>query len=259
MNALQTQTKKKAPSPTRALLLFSLILPLAAVVVLFILSHICKTYGALYSYSAGGDALYIAGEMLDALYHALTLVALAGAFMSVCAIAYRKRFVKGLAALGVYALCSLFCEGVRIGLYVLLLALGVSDSTDALGDLGKTLLPGLFSYLLTLLLLCAAFLVFAAICAGIGKKKKGRGLFNSPKSAYMIVVYIFIGLYCLLLTSEALPLALDFDPQKENWFAGIVLPFVYPLIYSALMLLTALLYRAVFAGALGKKREDGNA
>ena len=243
-----------SPSLTRALFLFSLILPLVAVLFLFSASHICKVYGAYYSYSAGGDILYIAGEMLDALYTALTLVSLVGAVMSICAVAYRKRFLKGLAALGIFAACSLFCEGVRVGLYALLVALGVSDSTAGIGE---TLLPGVFNYLLTLLILIAVVLLFTGICSAVGRKKRGRGLFDSAKSVYMILIYIFIGLYGLLLVSEALPLALDFDPQKESLLAGIVLPFIYPLIYSALMLLTAFLYRNVFAGN-AKKRENAD-
>lgn len=233
------------------LLLFSLILPALDQLLLFSVSHTAKVYGALYSYSAGGSVLYILGEMFEALYEIVAHTALACAWMTVGAAACKRGFKKAIGFAGIFLGSSLAVQALRIGIYALLSAVGVSDSTVSLVEQLPALLA---TYAVNFLIRAFVVLLVSWVFSLIDTKGGKKDMFSSHKTTYMICVYILLGLYSLFLIGSALPLALDYDAAKEGFFAGIMMPFVYPLIYSALIFLAAFLYRDFLDKRSGEKR-----
>ena len=250
-NKPDAKQNQKADLLLFLLLLFSLILPALDQLLLFSASYTAKVFGALYSYSVGGSILYILGEILEALYEIVAHIALSCAWMTIGAKACKKGFKKGIGFAGIFLGSSLAVEGLRIGLYALLTGVGVSDSTVNLAaQLPALLATYAVNFFIRALVVLLVAWVFSLIEDKGGKKK----LFASPKTPYMICVYILLGLYSLFLMGSALPLALDYDAAKESFFAGIVMPFVYPLIYSGLIFLAASLYRDFLDKRSGQKR-----
>lgn len=247
--------EKKTFFPLGVLLFSVLVVPGLADLFLGMPSRLSEFYGASYSYNGWGIALILLSEILDIVSTVISCAALTVTGMTVGFCALKKGFKGGIfpaaAALG-----GAFLAGVlRILEQTLLLALGISDTTASIGD---QILPGLLTFGVSLLiqgiLLCALLAVFAIV----GKKTGGKGMLSKGKTAYMITVYIWIGLYTLAMLGDALRLALS-RAEGESVFTGSVLPFAYPLIYGALMVVTALWFRTFLPEILSKKQERGKA
>ncbi len=234
------QPWKKRPL-TRLLLLWALIVPLLNDLILGVSSRLLKFYGGVYSYSVGGVLLTLLSEIFDVLYTVISCAALTGTVMTVGFCAAKKGIGGGIVPALFSLLCALLSDVLRIAEQTLLLALGVSDSTVPVSE---QILPGIATFLVSFLLQWILLFLLFAIFAAVGKKSGRNGLLLSEKTAYMVTVYIFIGVYTLLMLADAVPLALAYT-ENENLFTGVILPFVYPLIYGILMLLTALRYREV--------------
>ncbi len=227
------------------LLLSAVILPALNELFLGIPVWLCEYYGLYFSYSAWGNLLTLAGEITDVLYTVVSCICLVAAVMTMGFFAARRGFSKAVRPATVIFAGTAFSGLLRIALSAILISLGISDKTASVGE---QILPGLPLFGLGLVLRLILTILLSGIFSLVGKKTARKGMLAHAKTLYMRIVYLFVGLYTLAMLADALVIAFSYN-TGEGWFTGIALPFVYPLIYGTLMVITALLYRDYF----GKK------
>ena len=239
-NENQKTARKHPGTPLFWLFLFGMIIPAANEALFGALQQALRFYGGMNAYTAGGTMLFLLGEICEVLYNIVRFTSMTAALMTVCTRAAKAGFLKGLPYGGLYLLFEAARGLLRVGVFALLVALGINDSTLSLAE---QLPAGLLTFAVTLGITAVYTLLWLISGGAVYGKTRGEELFAHAGRPIMIASYVMIALYAVLLVIDGAIITGNYE-SGEDFFTGAVLPVLYPLIYAALMVLTALFYRS---------------
>ena len=244
MSTPSAKKLKKSRSPYRMLLLTALALPCANVLILGTLMMVTYYFGNFYAYTAGGTVLTVLYELVSSLYAIVRHCALIMTLMTVGSFIFKVGVRKGLLSALFAAGMSLFEVLANMLMLTFTVAIGVSDSTQALPNQLLLLLPVSGLRVLEAIVVCLLGVLVYFGAKTLSKKLSSKA--DAPKKAtsgtyFMAVSLIIVGVYTLYLFIDPITVVLT-PAQGGNFFNNYVLPLVYPLLYGGFMVLTAVLF-----------------
>lgn len=232
-------------SPVKMLFWVAFVLPVLKNVILGAPMLITSYLKAMYYYSPGSTAITLIYEVILILFQVAGELVFITTMMTLGFYAIKKGGKNSLRYTGVAALFQLGAGFSSVAVYTVVALFGYTDSAETVWvQTVEALLAVFSSWLIWVVILLAVTLLFALLGYLTGRTR----LISGRTTPFMLATYGLAAVRTLFSLVDAGSLAMDSYKNGENFFFGCVMPFVYPLIYCGLMLITALL----FADSLGR-------